>query len=103
MKDARLHPEGRTAIIVDEEPFNMNVTSTPTKRVPVQLKRKYKHLTPELKNTIVSSVLGGSSCRAVAKIFGISMGKVSSLVKKSKEELMSRALSGGRRERLAKL
>ena len=103
MKDARLHPEGRTAIIVDEEPFNINVTSTPTKCVPVQSKRKYKHLTPELKNTIVSSVLGGSSYRAVAKIFGISMGKVSSLVKKSKEELMSRALSGGRRERCVKV
>ena len=98
VKDARLHPEGRTAIIVDGEPLNINVTSTPTKRVPVQSKRKCKHLTPELKSAIVSSVLGGSSYRAVAKIFGVSIGEVSSLVKKSKEELMSRTLSGGGRE-----
>ena len=103
VKDARLHPEGRTAIIVDGEPLNINVTSTPTKRVPVQSKRKCKHLTPELKSAIVSSVLGGSSYRAVAKIFGVSMGEVSSLVKRSKEELVSRTLSGGRGEGCVKV
>ena len=49
VKDARLHPEGRTAIIVDEEPLNTNVAPTPTRHVPAQSKRKCKHLTPKLK------------------------------------------------------
>ena len=103
VKDARLHPEGRTAIIVDEEPLNTNVAPTPTRHVPAQSKRKCKRLTPKLKSAIVSSVLGGSSCRAAAKMFGVSIGEVSSLMKKSKEEPMPRTLSGGRREGCAKV
>ena len=51
----------------------------------------------------MGSVFGGSSCRAVAKMFGVSVGEVSSLMKKSKEEPMSRTLSGGRREGCAKV
>ena len=51
----------------------------------------------------MSSVLGGSSCRAAAKMFGVSVGEVPSLMKKSREEPMSRTLSGGRREGCAKV
>ena len=36
-------------------------------------------------------------------MFGVSVGEVSSLMKKSKEEPMSRTLSGGRREGCAKV
>ena len=29
IEDARVHPEGRTAIVVDAEPINLDITTTP--------------------------------------------------------------------------
>ena len=103
VEDARVHPEGRTAVVVDAELIDTGVTTTPKKRVPVLKERKYRHLTPETKKTIVNSVINGSSYRNTAKIFNVSLGTISSLVRKSQEELNSKTQSGGKRESTTKI
>ena len=103
VENARLYPEGRTAHVVDAEEFNLETTTTPKKRSPRASKKKYKHLTPEIKNAIVSSVMSGSNYRSVAKIFDVSISEVSYLVHKTHKELNTKTQSGGRREGRAKV
>ena len=103
VEDARAHPEGRTANVVDAEPINIEVTTTPKKRSPTLKETKYRHLTPDIKNAIVNSVMSGSSYRTASKVFGVSLGTISSLIKKSQHELSSRTQAGGRRESTVKV
>ena len=103
VENARLYPEGRTVHVVDAEDFNLETTTTPKKRSPGASKKKYKHLTPEIKNAIASSVMNGSNYRSVAKIFDVSISEVSYLVHKTHKELNTKSQSGGRRERCAKV
>ena len=87
VEDARAHPEGRTANVVDAEPINIDVTTSPKKRSPTLKETKYRHLTPDIKNAIVNSVMSGSSYRTASKVFGVSLGTISSLIKRSQQEL----------------
>ena len=103
VEDARAHPEGRTANVVDAEPINIDVTTSPKKRCPTLKETRYRHLTPDIKNAIVNSVMSGSSYRTASKVFGVSLGTISSLIKKSQHELSSRTQAGGRRESTVKV
>ena len=98
VEDARVHSEGRTATVVDAEPIDLDVTTTPKKRSPTLAERQYKHLTPELKNAIVNSVMSGNTYRTASKIFNVSVGTISSLMRRSQEELDSKTQSGGKRK-----
>lgn len=59
VENARLYPGGRTAHVVDAEDFNLETTQ-PKEALSRSIKKKYKHPTPEIKNTIVSSVMNGA-------------------------------------------
>lgn len=96
VEDARVHSEGRTAIVVDAEPIDLGVTTTPKKCSPILVERQYKHLTPELRNAIVNSVMSGNTYRTASKIFNVSVGTISSLMKRSREELIRRHSQGGK-------
>ena len=86
VEDARAHPEGRTANVVDAEPINIDVTTSPKKRSPTLKETRYRHLTPDIKNAIVNSVMSGSSYRTASKVFGVSLGMISSLIKRSQQD-----------------
>ena len=85
-EDAGVHTEGRLANVVDAGPVDIDATTTPNKQAPILKERKYKHLTPEMKNAIVNSMLRGNSYRTTGKVFGVSPGVISSPIRKSRRE-----------------
>ena len=81
VEDARVHPEGRTASVVDAEPINTGAPATPRKRATALKETGHRRLTPAMEKATVKSVVDGSSSRAAAKVFGASLGTLSSLIK----------------------
>ena len=71
VEDTRTHSEERTAAVVHAEPIDVKVTTMPKKRALMLKERKYKHLTPETKKTIINSVVNQRNYCNTAKIFNV--------------------------------